>query len=327
MNNTSKILISSVLAAQAALISGCDDSSNSADGDSSIIDLGMPEELHLSLLNASTGAFYGYDSTNLMLTDINEAAASSQDSGVQNLQITDTSTIGHFLHWPDAYESDGEDHLDMKYLLMLPEYMAGDAIDADAFSKLVHFHGTDLAAHTAEEFNNPEPGSAVEAAFTRLNAFVAEQEALFDEVAEALPAGQQLCRAFVDPHLALEHEHEAKAEEEHEHGELAHFALTDSGRVYIFHEEENGLEQAQGFVKLDDVTSILDCNRTTVARASDDGILVFVPETQLLYLVDSHGSDFHQHATWAVSELLPQGVRADLIAVLGAGSEHDHDHE
>lgn len=327
MNSTSKILFSSVVVAQALFISACDDSSSSSSGEPSVIDLGMPDELHLSLIDASTGAYYGYDTSSLILTDLNQEAASSQDSGVQKLEITDTSTIGQFLHWPDVYEDEGEDHLDMKYLLMLPEYVSGDTVDASVFSKLVHFHGDDLAAHTADEFENPEAGSNVEAAFARLNDHVADQNALYNEVAEALPAGQQLCRAFVDPYVALEHAHEhdhAKAEEEH--GELMHFALTDSGRVYFYHEETEGLEEAQNFVKLDNVSSILDCERTTVARASDDGILIFVPDTQTIYLVDSHGSDYHQHSAWDIAALLPTGVRADLVAILGAGEAHDHDH-
>lgn len=328
MNTSYKILLSSLLASQTLLITACGDSSTHPSSD--IIDLGLPSDLHLSLIDASTGAYYGYDTSSLILTDLNKEAASSQDSGVQNLAITDTSTIGQFLHWPDVYEDEGEDHLDMKYLLMLPEYISGDTVDASVFSKLVHFHGDDLAAHTADEFENPEAGSNVEAAFARLNDHVADQNALYDEVAEALPAGQQLCRAFVDPYAALEHAHEhehnhAKAEEEH--GELMHFALTDSGRVYFYHEETEGLEEAQNFVKLDNVSSILDCSRTTVARASDDGILIFVPDTQTIYLVDSHGSDYHQHSAWDITALLPTGARADLVAILGAGEAHDHDHD
>jgi hypothetical protein len=106
-----------------------------------------------------------------------------------------------------------------------------------------------------------------------------------------------------------------------------HFALTEIGRVYFFEEHEGVLEQTQGFVALDDVVSISDCNRTTIARVSDEGILIFIPDTQRLYLVDSHGADFHQHSTWAISLLMPEGMSADLLAVIGSSSDHDHDHK
>ncbi len=223
----------------------------------------------------------------------------------------------------------------MKYLLMVPGYEPGGTVDADQFVQLVHFHDDELAAHNASEFSDPEAGSGVEAALARLNEFVSEQQELEDGVGEALQAeGQQLCRAFVDPYLEFElgHEHEGEAaaeegEEEHEHGELVHFALSDTGRVYFFEEGEDGLESTQGFVSLDGVSGISDCNRTTIVRASDDGVLVFVPDTQMFYLVDSHGADFHQHSVWDASAILPAGMSADLVAVIGAGSEHDHDHE
>jgi hypothetical protein len=168
------------------------------------------------------------------------------------------------------------------------------------------------------------------AGLERLNSFVTKQKALEEEIAEVIPDGEQLCRAYVDPYVEFELEQEAAAEEgteEHAHGALVHFALTESGRVYFFEEHEGALEQIQGFVSLDDVVTISDCNRTTIARVSEDGVIVFVPDTQLLYLVDSHGGDFHQHSTWATSLLMPEGVNADMIAIIGSGEEHDHDHE
>ncbi|MEJ2619079.1 MAG: hypothetical protein P8163_02210 [Candidatus Thiodiazotropha sp.] len=329
MKHTSKLFFASLLCIQALLFNGCGGSSsnNSSDDETT---LGLPEEIDLVMLNALTGAYYSFDSTSETRTDLNELAASSQDSAVQNLQITDTSTIGSFFHWPDFRLSNGEELLDMKYLLMAPEYTPGDPIDADQFVHLAHFHGDELAAHDAEEFRDPEAGSAIAAALERLNSFVTKQKALEDEIAEVIPDGEQLCRAYVDPYLEFELEQEAGAEEgtdAHAHGALVHFALTESGRVYFFEEHEGALEQTQGFVSLDDVVTISDCNRTTIARVSDDGVIIFVPDTQLLYLVDSHGGDYHQHSSWAVSLLMPEAVNADMIAILGSGAEHDHDHE
>jgi hypothetical protein len=323
-----KLFFASLLCTQAFFFSGCNSSSNNDSSDDEAT-LGLPEDIHLIMLNALSGAYYSFESTTETLNDLNELAAASQDSAVRNLQIIDTSTIGHFFHWPDFRIANGEELLDMKYLLMRPEYTSGDTIDADQFVQLAHFHGDELAAHNSEEFRDPEAGSNKAAGLERLNSFVEKQNTLEEEIAEVIPAGEQLCRAYVDPYLQFELEQEAEGEEseEHDHGELVHFALTESGRVYFYEEHEGVLEQAQGFVALDDVVSISDCNRTTIARVSDDGILIFIPDTQLLYLVDSHGADFHQHSTWDISLLMPEGVSADLLAVIGSGSEHDHDHE
>jgi hypothetical protein len=329
MKYVSKLFFASLLCTQAFLFGGCNSSSSSDSSDDETT-LGLPEDMHLIMLNALNGAYYSFDSSTETRTDLNELAAASMDSAVQNLQITDTSTIGHFFHWPDFRVANEEELLDMKYLLMRPGYTPGEVIDADQFVQLVHFHGDELAAHDSEEFRDPEAGSNKAAGLERLNSFVEKQQALEEEIAEVLPAGEQLCRAYVDPYLQFEIEQEAGDEEEseaHDHGELVHFALTESGRVYFFEEHEEALEQTQGFVALDDVVSISDCNRTTIARVSDDGILIFIPDTQLLYLVDSHGADYHQHSTWAISLLMPEGVNVDLLAIIGSGSEHDHDHE
>ncbi|MEJ2611353.1 MAG: hypothetical protein P8179_15040, partial [Candidatus Thiodiazotropha sp.] len=316
------------LCTQTFLFSGCGSSSSNDSSDNSTT-LGLPEDMQLIMLNAVNGAYYSFDTTTESRTDLNELAAASQDSAVQNLQITDTSTIGYFFHWSDFRFVNEVEALDMKYLLMHPGYTSGDPINADQFVQLAHFHGDDLAAHSAEEFRDPEPGSNIAAGLERLNSFVQKQKALEDEIAEVIPASETLCRAYVDPYLEFELEQEAGEEEgeAHDHGSLVHFALTESGRVYFFEEHGGVLEQTQGFVTLDDVVTISDCDRTTMARASDDGILVFIPDTQLLYLVDSHGADFHLHSSWAISSLLPKGVNADMLAVIGSGAEHDHEHE
>lgn len=316
----------------AILGTACSSSNDSTPEMDEGVSVDLPEGLTLSLLNASTGAYYAFDTTAETRTDLNEIAAASQDSSIQNLQITDTSAIGHFFQWPDFREANGEELLDVKYLLMRPGYVPGSEIDADQFVQLAHFHDTTLAAHSAEEFRDPEPGSSKAMGLQRLNSHVAEQKELEEEMLEVMPDGEQLCQAFVDPYVKFElgHEEEEGAEEmgteEHAHGDFIHIALSDSGRMYFFAEgEAEELEQVQGFVKLDNVSTISDCTRASITRVSEEGVLVFIPDTQLLYLVDSHGGDYHQHSTWSISAILPEGVSADLIAVIGAGEEHEHE--
>lgn len=319
-----KLIVASLFCANTIILSGCG-GGNSTGAEMSA---GLPEGLHISLLNTETGAYYGFDTTTEARTDFNKQATSSQDSAVQNLAITDTSTLGYFFHWPDFREINGEDKLDMKYVLMRSSYQDGTTIDADQMVQLSHFHGDTLAAHSADEFQNPAPGSGKEKGLLRLNSFVDEQFDLDTKIMGVMPAGAQLCNAYIDPYLKFEAQHEAEeGHEGHEHHELMHYALDTTGRIYFFKEGDNGLEQSQGFVQLDEVSSITDCSRTTVARVSEDGILVFIPDTQQLYLVDSHGADFHQHSTWPVSALLAENERVDLVAIIGKGDDHDHDHE
>ncbi|WP_319380671.1 hypothetical protein [Thiomicrorhabdus sp.] len=313
----------------ALLLSGCGGGSDSTEDS---YESGLPENLTLSFIDAASPQYFALNTNDDSVTDLNDLAASSGDSAVQKLALNDTSVLGSIFFWPDFRLVDGEEKLDGKYLVMKPDYVADDAIDSTKFVQLVHFHGTDLAAHSADEFENPEEGSGKALALQRLNAYVAEQKELKEEVAEALPEDQTLCRAYVDPYLKFELEQEeatATAEEEaHVHGDLVHFALTKSGRVYFYKEGENGLESTQGFVVLDDVEQIDNCARTTIARSSEDGVLIFVPDSQSLYLVDSHGADYHQHSQWSVPTVLQNdGLYLDMMAVLGEGAEHDHEEE
>lgn len=330
-----KLTVASFLCISALALSGCGGSSSSTSSSNDEMSVGLPEGLTLSLLNAGTGAYYSFNSTTEARVDLNELATSSEDSAIQKLAITDTATVGHFFHWPDFRVVDGVDKLDMKYVLMKPSYEDGSTITSEEMVQLTHFHDEDLAAHSADEFFEPASGSGKEQGLLRLNSFVAAQSELEAEVSEVMPAGTQLCRAYIDPYLKFEAEEEhaeeeavetEAAEEEHEHGDLIHYALDTTGRMYFFKEGEKGLEQTQGFVQLDEVSNIADCSRTTVSRVSEDGVIVFIPDSQRLYLVDSHGADYHQHSTWALSTLLPENETADLVAIIGQG-EADHDHE
>lgn len=341
--------LAAALSVTSLLLTGCGGGSSSPSDDMDESALGLPAGLTLTMIDSMNLEYYALDTDTDELTDLNELADGSGDSAVQKLRITDTATLGSFLYWPDFRIVNEEEKLDGKYLLMKPGYqtedvvLGGTADNPGDFVQLVHFHGDELAAHSEDEFHGADTCSQADQdagtcsgkynGLQRLNAYVSDQVALQSEIAEALPEEQNLCRVYIDPYQKFEHEQEeasageANAEEEHAHGDLMHFALTDSGRMYFYEEGEAGLESTQGFVALDDVTSIANCTRTTIARTSEDGVLVFIPDTQKLYLVDSHGGDFHQHSTWDLADILPTGMTADMVAVLGEGEEHEHDHE
>lgn len=342
------------------VLTGCNGGGSSSNDDhdhDQELNLGLPEGLTLAMVDASAPEYVSFNTETEEVVDLNEKALASGDSAIQKMQIADTATIGHFFHWPDfRVVNEGTDNeeekTDMKYLLMKPDYVPGSEITHENFVQLVHFHGEDLAAHSADEFDPAQygdnwQGSGKQMGLARLNAYVSEQAELEAEIAEALPDGQTLCRAFVDPYIKFEmsHEHEEGHEEdadnqaedgenqaedghEHDHGELVHFALTESGRIYFYEEHEGeGLESTQDFVALSNISSIANCDRTTIARATDDGIMVYVPDNQQLYLVDNHGADWHEHSYWDAADIFPQGYSVDLMAIIGEGGEHDHEHE
>lgn len=338
-----KTLLASFISS-AFLLTACGGSdsnndNNSPDGTDQTMSADLPEGLTLTFVDASTPKYIRFDSSTDKTTDLNDVAAASGESSIQKMAISDTSTIGSFFHWPDFKMKEGEALLDGKYVLMKPDYVAGSAISSEDFVQLVHFHDTDLAAHSADEFANPEAGSAKEAGLMRLNNHVTAQAELVTEVTEFLAeaaTGETFCQAYIDPYQKFEHDHEqeeqtadteATQDEPHEHAELVHFALTKSGRMYFAKEDETEekLTALQPFVTLEGVSTIDSCARVTIARTSEKGVLVFIPDTQKLYLVDSHGSDFHQHSTWNVSDFLPEGFRADLMAVIGEGEGHEHE--
>ena len=341
MNPLNRNILAPALVGAALLLAGCEgDGSNNNAG---TIDIGMPEGLTLAMLDSTDGAFYAYDSSSKLRVDLNEAADNSQDESVQAMKITDTSVIGHFLHFPDnpgahaehaphsKAEAHAEAEIENKFLLMLPSYQPGATVDGNSFSVLAHLHDDEVAGHLAEEYRDAQPGSNLAEELERLNAHVTEQNELETEISGALPTDQTLCRAYIDPYVAAEHAHEetpqAKATDMHAEEHLVHYALTDSGRVYFYEDHQGALESMQGHVALTNVASIQDCSRTTISRVSEEGILIFVPDTQTLYEVDGHdGGEFHLHARYEIAELLPEGVRADLVAIIGEGEAHDHAH-
>lgn len=358
MNYTSKIAILSSVVAASFGLGGCGSSSSSSDG-SNDLPLSYAEGLKLTVVSAMDGAFYSYDTCTGELVDLND------DPDTNLINITGAPVPGHFLVAPVSHEDHegeekaedehDEEELAFKFLLMNnDDYQSGSEVTANDFSVLFqyheehhdeegeaghdeHEHEAELEAYPASEYSGDSVDPERVEELEDLNEFVTEQAELSEEVEEALTVlGKNLCRAYIDPYMAHEHEHEedeaAKAEDEHDHEEvLVHYALSTDGNMYFFEENEETEEltsMQEIPVKLTGTTTIADCNTTSIGRINEEGVMVFVEDTQMLYLVDSHdGADFHLHSSVAVSDVLPAGVHANLIAITGEGGEHDHDHE
>jgi len=304
-------LVSSVL-----LLTACGDSSDLNDNpQQSTIDL--PDGKKLIFVDARSPEQYLYDTDTESKTNLNTDPN-------QNYYLANSAEIGHFLSWADDTDSDGQVN-DEKIIMMNNSYTKGDVISSTDFLYLAHYHGADFAAHANEEFVTPSVGSRKYYALRRLNNYVVAQNDLFTEIDEALTAdttagGQGLCQAFVDPYASANHGHSAGSTEV----AATHYALTKSGRIYFYEETNGSLASSQdSFIELDGVANIEDCNKATITRTGEHGVLVFIAASQKLYLVDSHGADFHVHSTWDIADIMPMGFIADYMGAIGEG-ENDH---
>ena len=311
--------------------------SSSSDDDPEEQNVSLPDGVKMVLIDTSSPMHYLYDTETNALTDLNDTARSSVDSAIKNLELNDGTNLGQFFIWNDVFEKPDETVQDngQKIILLKSGMTSEEAISHENLQYLAHYHGDDFSAHSASEFE-PTPenwnGSNKQKALVRLNGEFTEHKELFDEVSEAVEAmggddaGQTLCRVAIAGHHDEHEEGEGHSESEEEEAAM-HFALTESGRMYFFQEENEALSSTQAFVALEGVSSISDCHKVAVSVISEESILVFVADTQMLYHVDSHdGGNFHQHSKTLISDFMPSGFNADLVAIFGEGEEHNHDH-
>ncbi len=319
------------------------DGMHSADAD-------LPDGKTLVFYNQDNNAQYSYNTTSEQAQNLNQDPSS-------NFYMLD-KPVGRLFYWPDEF-APGE--VDEKVVMLKQNYAytpEGAPLDHEDLIYLGHFHGDELAAHAAAEFDpngEPAPSEGKLAALDRLNAYLGEQDALKSEIEAALQAvdpNAAIC-AFLVPEHEHEHEHEGHdahddadghddAEHDHamemsaaeddtaDHGEdasLPHYALASSGLVYIFQDEGEGLQPVQpNPVQLDGLTLCDANNLGSITVYGEHGVLVFAEQSQKLYLVDEHGLDYHQHSQWDLAEFMPADFRASMMLGLGHGDASEHQH-
>jgi hypothetical protein len=284
------------------LFAGCDSSDSN---DSSSVEI--EGDKTLIFYNSNTQNQYVY------FTETGEVQNLNSDSE-SNFYMPNKDR-GTMFYWADEY-TDGE--IDEK-VVMLKESFEGN-ISYQNLIYIGHFHDTELASHSPDEFAPENISEAKQKALIRLNSYLAEQREIEEEISEALnEENETLCNFFVPFHE--EHE-EMETEEEHE--EIPHFALSETGKLYIFTEEESELKKIQAPVVLNGVT---ECSKSgSGITSSPEGVFVFSEETQKLYLVDAHGMDYHQHSQWSLGEFLPSSFEATQMIGFGLGEDANHTH-
>ena len=96
-------------------------------------------------------------------------------------------------------------------------------------------------------------------------------------------------------------------------------AISIDGKVYIFDENQTKIQD----IVLDGVT---ECKKqySSIFPSGEDGVYIYIYDTKTLYLVDNHGSDFHQHSKIYVGDIF-DFVPTQVVG-LGEGDHAGHNH-
>lgn len=295
-----------------ALLVGCGSSSSSSDVNSTDMtsSIDLPDGLTMIFFDNITSAQYLYDTDSEKSENMNADATQNYDMSGKH---------GKLFLWNDT--------VDQKIVMLNEDFDINEGnITHTGFQYLGHFHEENnekyFAAHSPSEFDPDNNASDAKlAALNALSADLLAKEEIKAEIAEALPSGESLCNFFV-----FEHDHEDNATEEEHEEAAAHIALTTTGSVYVFTEQNGTLQSTQATFALEGVSSC-ESDKSAIIKASDHGVIIFSAVSQKLYLVDNHGMDFHQHSSWDVSKFLPAGFTPTTLASIIEEGEHDHDHE
>jgi len=288
--------------------SGCGSDSDSSGGGS----INLPDGKTMIFFDNESSRQYSYNTDTESFEDMNTKSHATYNMENKN---------GTLFTWFDKTSLD----VDQKIVMFSKDYNFADDgnITYEDFHYLGHFHEEDnvkhFAAHSNDEFNPDTSGDKKKAVLKRLNTTLAGREKIRAKLTEVLPEREGLCNFFV-----FKHEHK-KSEDDNATEEAApHIALSKSGKVYVYKESNETLSLMQSVFSLDGVTECTE-NNSAILKNSDHGVLIFSAQSQKLYLVDEHGMDFHQHATWNISKFLPSDFTPTSVAAI-SDEEHEHDH-
>jgi len=306
---TKTLLLSLVMG---AIFTGCGSSDSDSDKTPTV---NLPDGKTLLFYNKNSNAHYSYDTEHEKAVNLNADSTS-------NLSMTGKGE-GAFLYWPDEY---AEGMIDEKIVMLKSTYnhTTDGNITSDNFIYLAHPHGEEFAAHSSDEFKEEALSDKKRAALTRLNTYLALRQDQAQEISEALTAldgTETLCNFLVPHHEEHSDEHNESA---HAHSEKTpHYALSATGKLYIFEEDNESLKSIQAPVVLEGVSTCAQ-DMSGLTAYGEAGVLVFMESTQTLYLVDAHGLDYHQHSKWTLSEFMPADFSATSMSGIGESEDHEH---
>ena len=291
---------SALILGMTLVLGGC---GSSGDNDSAQAD---PLELEsdgktLVFYSASTNEQYGFDVDSEQTVDLQQAA-DNDGHDITNFNMR-ASDKGKLFVWIDNKGDTNASNDEGKVVMFSQDYSYADDGNAtwEDFYYLGHFHSQTendqtsyyLAAHDNDEFNTTSGGKYN--AMLRLNAYLAQQNSLEQELSAAIPVeANGLCgfHTFVS-----------------EENETFYYAMGKNGTMYVY--DENMTSPA-----LDSVAVTDSCVPNEFGMSStEDGVLFFSAHTQKVYSIDSHEDGiYHVHSSWDLSQLIGNGKNAEMMA-------------
>ncbi len=297
----------------------------------------------LFLYGTSTNDHLAFDTQTQELTELNTYV---DDHNETNFKIENKES-GWLFVWVDDKGDDNASNDEDKVIMFDANYSYSEDGNAtwEDFYYLGHYHEhaheeeteeehedeheehLELAAHTNEEFDDDNVSSPKYLAIQRLNSYLQMQDELKETLKNSLQEQEpatEVCNFYAMKHAEDEH-----VEEGHE--EDSYFVLGTNGRLYVFHGHEHDGELELEFKDSALISSAGCTTRESGISPTAEGVLVYLKNTQTLYLVDSHGdARTHVHSSWDIAQLVGEGKSIDMMVgiktVESEGDAHDHDH-
>lgn len=250
----------------------------------------------LLFYSTSTSEQYAFNVDSQSVTNLNNEL-DAEDNNISYFNM-DSSKNGKLFVWIDDNGDTNSSNDESKVVMFKQSYSFANDGNAtwEDFYYLGHFHeettGYHLAAHSNSEFN--VTSGAKYDAIVRLNKYLSSQNSLEQNLSNTIPSeANGLCgfHTFVS-----------------EEGKTLYYAMGISGTMYIY-------DQNISSSYLDSVAVTDSCMPNQFGMSStEDGVLLFLANTQKLYTIDSHEDGiYHVHNTWNLSQLLGDGKSAQMM--------------
>jgi len=289
----------------ALLLVGCGSGSSSTATETA----DLPVEKTLVFFDNATSSQYLYDTETKTLQDMNADTTKAYNMTAKNGQLyTWKHEVSEGVH-------------EQKIAMINDDVALGETNLTQAnYVYLAHLHEETNGTHEFEADINSDVNAST---LTALNSSLATYKTVKQEIASALPSSETLCNFIVLGDAHEEHNTTSTTTEVQ-----PHIALTNSGKIYIYQEDNTSheLTLAQTVFTLDGISNCEE-KKSSMVQTEEYGMMVFSAESQTVYVVDSHdGADFHEHSKSKVSLFLPSGFTPTQLAITGESNETAHDH-
>jgi hypothetical protein len=280
INFKMSLVLSSLL-----LFSACDssDDSDEIDTETEMEHEHGEDERVLFFYSASTNDHFAYSVESSELINLNEEMHGEENISKFNISADKS---GKPFIWLDNKGDTNATNDEEKIIMFNNDFQFDRNATWEDFIYLGHFHyeedGEDLAAHSNDEFN-VTAGKKLEA-INRFNIYISEQQELKNSFSEIL-TDADVCGLYKNIDL--------------EENLINYYVVGTDGKLRIYDESKT---------LVDEVAITGSCASENIGMSGvEEGVWVFLADTQKIYQVDSHDDGvFHIHTTSNVSEFVSE---------------------